>query len=162
MTPKIQIRCVGTLSEPWQRQAIHMYVERYRPFGSIEILEVPEGHKGSSKPDLAKTLKAEAQSLLKNLPSNTFLIALDQTGQGLTSEDLARLLNGSHPQFVIGNLSFVIVIGGSWGLDETVKKQANLTISLGKITLPHSLARIVLLEQLYRAQTIIHGKKYHK
>jgi len=139
-----------------------MYAQRYKPFGKLEVVELPEGHKGSAKPDLAKTSAAEAESLLKNLNSDTFMVALDQTGTEMTSENIASLINRSHPKFVIGNSSLVIVIGGSWGLHESVLKRANLVLSLGKITLPHALARIVLLEQLYRAQTILHNKKYHK
>lgn len=162
MTSKILIKCIGTLQEPWHKQAIHMYTQRYRPFGKLEIIELPEGHKGSAKPNLIQTLQTEADSLFNKIDSDSFIIALDQTGTQLTSQDLANLIKGSHPSLVIGNRSLVILIGGSWGLDKNVLKKANLVLSLGKITLPHSLARIILLEQLYRAQMINSGRKYHK
>jgi 23S rRNA (pseudouridine1915-N3)-methyltransferase len=162
MTNYIQIKCIGTLQEPWHKQAIHMYTQRYQPFGKLEIVELPEGHKGSAKPNLVETLKSEADSILKNLDPNTFLIVMDETGTQMSSKDLATLIKGSHPKFVIDNSSFVIAIGGSWGLDKKVKNRANLILSLGKITLPHALARIILLEQLYRAQMINSGRKYHK
>lgn len=150
------------MQEPWHKQAIHMYTQRYSQFGKLEIQELPEGHKGSAKPNLVKTLQTESDSLLKNIDPNSFVIALDETGTQLTSQDLTNLINGSHPSLVIGNRSLVIMIGGSWGLDKKVLTKANLTLSLGKITLPHSLARIILLEQLYRAQMINSGRKYHK
>jgi 23S rRNA (pseudouridine1915-N3)-methyltransferase len=139
-----------------------MYTQRYQPFGKLEILELPEGHKGSAKPNLAKTLQTEADSLLKNLDPNTYLIVMDESGKQLPSKDFADLIKGSHPKLIIDNSSLVIVIGGSWGLDKSVINRANLVLSLGKMTFPHSLARIILLEQLYRAQMINNGRRYHK
>ncbi|MDF1497678.1 MAG: 23S rRNA (pseudouridine(1915)-N(3))-methyltransferase RlmH [Patescibacteria group bacterium] len=162
MMNNIQIKCIGTLQEPWHKQAIHMYTQRYQPFGKLEILELPEGHKGSAKPNLTKTLQTEADSLLKNIDQDTYLIAMDESGKQLTSTDFADLLNSRNSKFEIRNTNICFVIGGSWGLDKSIIDRANLILSLGKMTLPHSLARIILLEQLYRAQMINSGRKYHK
>ncbi len=162
MTSKILIKCIGALQEPWHKQAIHMYIQRYQPFGKLKIQELPEGHKGSAKPNLTKTLQTEADTLLKNTGPDIFLIALDESGTDLTSEDLAKLLSGQHSRFSIPSSQILFVIGGSWGLDKKVLDKANLVLSLGKITLPHSLARIILLEQLYRSQMINSGREYHK
>ena len=157
-----QIRCVGRMQENWQKEAIHMFTTRCQPFCNIEILELPEGHQKSAKPDINKTLKTEAESLLKNIADNTFLIALDQNGKQLTSESFANLISGRHAKFKIQDTKFVFLIGGSWGLDESVKKRADLLLSLSDMTLPHSLARIFLIEQIYRALSIINNKNYHK
>ncbi len=162
MTNNTQIKCIGTLQEPWHKQAIHMYTQRYQLFGKLEILELPEGHKGSAKPNLATTLQTEAASLLKNLDPNTYLIVMDESGKEMSSNDFANLISGQDTRYKIQDTKVCFVIGGSWGLDKKVLEKANLILSLGKMTLPHSLARIILLEQLYRAQMINSGRKYHK
>ncbi len=135
-----------------------MYLTRCSLFGKIDILEVAEGHQGSSKPDVQKTKKREAEDLLKNLPKDAYLIALDEHGKQLSSEDfskdLAREAGLGRP--------VVFFIGGSWGLDDAVLTKTDLKLSFGKITLPHSLARVVLVEQIYRALMISEGRSYHK
>jgi 23S rRNA (pseudouridine1915-N3)-methyltransferase len=155
---RLYIRAIGSPSEEWHQQAIHSYQNRLKPFAFLESFELSEGHGKSTKPDLAKTRSAEATSLLKNLPSGAIVIALDETGKEFTSPDFAKELErrGGSGQ------SIVFLIGGSWGLDASVRARADLILSFGKATLPHILARIVLLEQLYRATTILAGKTYHK
>lgn len=155
---RLYIRAIGAPSEDWHQQAIHSYEKRLKPYALLDTLELPEGHGKTAKPDLAKTRSTEARSLLKNLPAGAVVIALDETGKELTSPDFAKELErrGGSGQPV------VFLIGGSWGLDPSVRDRADLVLSLGKITLPHALARVVLLEQLYRATTILGGKTYHK
>lgn len=135
-----------------------MYLERLKPFAKVELVEVAEGHKGSAKPDLNKTRSKEAEGLSKGQPKGSFIIALDETGTNLDSPTFARKLES----WSEAGQPLVFLIGGSWGLDPALRSQANAVISLGKQTLPHQLARIVLLEQLYRAETITRGKEYHK
>jgi 23S rRNA (pseudouridine1915-N3)-methyltransferase len=156
MKSGIQIRVIGKPQENWQHEAIHMYIKRYQSFGAINILELPEGHSNSAKPNIEKTRKTEAKNLLQTLPNQAIKIILDEQGQLLDTQSLADFIhqNQSSP--------LIFFIGGSWGLHEDVINQANLKLSFGRITLPHSLARIILLEQLYRAQMINHGRKYHK
>jgi 23S rRNA (pseudouridine1915-N3)-methyltransferase len=101
MIRNIQIKCIGTLQEPWHQQAIHMYAQRYRPFGKLEIVELPEGHKGSAKPNLTKTLQTEADSLLKNLDPNSYLIVMDESGKQMTSNDFANLLDSRNTKYEI-------------------------------------------------------------
>lgn len=151
------IRAVGKPTESWQKEAIHMYQTRLQAFGGIEIIELPEGHGKTAKPDEKRTRSAEAESILKGIDNQTIVIALDQHGKILTSEDFSKRIVEWESQ---GNLVFVI--GGSWGLDETVLKRANFKLALGEMTLPHNLAKIVLLEQIYRAKMIETGKEYHK
>jgi len=155
---RLQIRVVGKPQENWQTEAIESYLTRLSPFAKIEILEIKEGHGGATKPDENKTRAAEAGSLLKNIPTDAIVVALDETGTNLTSPTFARHLE----TWGISGQTIVFLIGGSWGLDASVKARAKFVLSLGKHTLPHLLARIVLLEQLYRAETILAGKVYHK
>lgn len=135
-----------------------MYATRCSLFGKIELIEVAEGHGGSAKPNVSKAMSTEAQSLLNNLPKDAYLIALDDQGKQFTSEEFAGLFEREAST----GRPIIFIIGGSWGLGDEVLKKADLKMSLGKITLPHTLARIVLLEQIYRAQMIGAGREYHK
>jgi len=154
----IHIRAVGSPTESWQTEAISMYLNRLKPFAKVDLIEVAEGHQGSAKPDATKTRSREAESLAKGQPKGSFVIALDETGTNFDSPTLARKFE----TWSESGQSLVFLIGGSWGLDPALRSQANAVISFGKQTLPHQVARIVLLEQLYRAETIIRKKEYHK
>jgi len=158
MKTHIQIRSIGKPQETWMRDAAAMYLTRCRTMGKFEMLELPEGNQGSAKPDIARTKQTEAAELLKNLPKNNYVIALDEYGQQMTSPALAGLLDR---EASLGK-TLTFQIGGSWGLDESLIQKADLVLSLGKMTFPHAIAKILLLEQLYRAHNIIAGKEYHK
>ncbi|MFA5936247.1 MAG: 23S rRNA (pseudouridine(1915)-N(3))-methyltransferase RlmH [Patescibacteria group bacterium] len=155
---KIILRAIGKASEDWHAEAIRMYLERLKPLASLDLIELPEGHGGSAKPDLAKTRRIEAESLMKGVPDGAFVIALDETGKQFDSTTFSKKME----TWSEGGRALVFLIGGSWGLDETVRQKADAIFSLGSITLPHQLARIVLLEQLYRATMIERGTPYHK
>jgi 23S rRNA (pseudouridine1915-N3)-methyltransferase len=152
------IRRIGHPTESWQKEAIHSFVERLGPFARIEVQDLPEGHGNASKPDPEKTLFTEAKTLLRGLKDTDMVIALDQTGKNLDSETLAKKIQMLTEQ---GQRLF-FVIGGSWGLHASVRSRAQCLLSLGAQTMPHNLALIVLLEQLYRTATITAGKTYHK
>jgi 23S rRNA (pseudouridine1915-N3)-methyltransferase len=152
------IRAIGKPTEPWQREAIHMFKDRLSAFGGVDVLELPEGHRGSAKPDPVKTQTAEAKSLLDGLPSSHILVTLDETGKSMTSEAFATQLT----QWKSEAPCVVFLIGGSWGLADEVRRRARFVLSLGPMTLPHGLCRVVLLEQLYRAEMIASGRAYHK
>lgn len=154
----IQIRTIGKAQEPWHTQAIHSYLTRLSPFARVEVVELPEGHGKSAKPDPAKTRETEAVALLKNLPKGSTVIALDEHGLNLDVQAFAK----KYEAWTEGGRPLVFLTGGSWGLDQSVLARADASLSFGKQTLPHLLARIVLLEQLYRAETVLHGKTYHK
>ena len=154
----IHIRAIGSPTEAWQKAAAETYLTRLTPYAKIELNELAEGHKGSAKPDAARAKAAEAQALLKAHKSDAFVIALDETGKEYDSAGFSKQLE----KWSEGGRALVFLIGGSWGLDETVRDNADTLLSLGKMTLPHGLARVVLLEQLYRAETISRGKEYHK
>lgn len=155
---RILIKAVGKAQDHWHQQAIHSYELRLRPFARLEVLEIEGGHEKSAKPDVLKAQIAERDRLLKNLPSDAFVVALDEIGKELASADFSKSLDvwGANGRTV------VFLIGGSWGLHPEVRARANAVLSLGRMTLPHLLARIVLLEQIYRSMTILQGKEYHK
>jgi 23S rRNA (pseudouridine1915-N3)-methyltransferase len=154
---KITIRAVGRLPEPWTREAEESYLKRLKPFAKLEIIEVAEGQKGSSKPDPERVKASEADALLKGIDANDVVIALDEHGKEFSSVAFAAKLETWNR-----GEKLIFVIGGSWGLHASIRNRANLTLSLGAMTYPHALGRIVLLEQLYRAMTIASGKEYHK
>lgn len=151
------IRAIGRLHEPWQKEAIHMYAMRLERFGGIEIIELPEGHGKSAKPDPQKGMRDEGESLLKGIPDDAIIIALDSHGKTMDSHVFSdRIEDWSQKSRI------VFLIGGSWGIDPDVLAKADFVLSFGPMTLPHGLARIVLLEQIYRAKMIETGSEYHK
>ncbi len=152
----LNIRAIGKLTEPWLRQGVDMYVDRIKPLAKIQVIELAEGQKGSAKPDMERTRASEAQNLQKGLVSGSLIVALDQTGKQFDSPALAKLLQEHSDR------PLTFLIGGSWGLEAEILKKSDLVLSLGKLTLPHSLARLVLAEQLYRALMINAGRAYHK
>jgi 23S rRNA (pseudouridine1915-N3)-methyltransferase len=154
---KRTIRSIGKPTESWQKEAIHMYQTRLQAFGGIELIELQEGHGKTAKPDEKRTRSTEAESILKGIDDTAIVIALDQHGKTLDSLAFSKKIAEWESQSHI-----IFVIGGSWGLDETVLKRANFTLSFSAMTFPHNLAKIVLLEQIYRAKMIETGKEYHK
>ncbi len=155
---QLEIRTIGKVPESWMKEAVDMYVDRIKQFLKIAVIELPEGQKKSASPDISKTLKAEGVAILKGIQPGTELIILDEGGRQFDSPGLADFLKKRLDQ----GKSLTFVIGGSWGLAPEVKTAASEIISLGKMTLPHGLARVVLLEQLYRSLMINHGRTYHK
>ena len=152
------IRAIGKPQDSWHQQAIHTYLERLRPFASVQIVELPEGHQGSAKPNQEKTKEKEGESLIKGIPKEAWVIALDETGRELDSATFAAAL----ADWGGNGRPLVFLIGGSWGLSHAAKERADAILAFGRMTLPHALARIILLEQLYRAAMINAGKVYHK
>ena len=150
------LRVIGKAQTSWQLEALEEYKTRLAPYAKVQIIECAEGHQGSAKPDESKTRAREAESLLASLPANAYLIALDEGGKNLSSSVLTETIK----QYL--DRPVVFFIGGSWGLDASIRNRVHLVLSLGKQTLPHLLARSVLLEQLYRIETILQGKTYHK
>ena len=151
---KIVITAIGKLKDDNIKSLIAEYVKRL-PW-TIKIVEIEASTK-SKNPEVLKL--EEEKSILEKIPNGFFKIALDERGSLLSSEELARSLAKISTNQT-GNIAFII--GGSDGLSENIRKSANLTISLGKMTYPHMLARLLLVEQLYRSWTIIEGKSYHK
>ena len=147
---------VGTL-KGWADEGCRDYLKRLRRYFLVEVVEVPEEDLNRRAPE--EVLAAEARKLLRKIPTGAYVIALDlERGETLSSEELARRLDSLG---VSGRSHVTFVLGGPLGLSPEVLKEADALVSFGPITLPHALARVVLLEQLYRAGKINRGEKYH-
>ena len=158
----IDLICVGKLNAPYYAAGVAEYQKRLAGFCNFRILELPEAaiaDKNASDKQIEKALQKEGEAILHAVRKGAFLVALCVEGRQISSEELASLLA---QRAVSGAGDVAFVIGSSHGLDERVKRAAQARISLGRITLPHQLARLVLTEQLYRACTINAGMKYHK
>ena len=144
----VKLLCVGRLKEPYYIAAAAEYEKRLGPFYRLEIAEIPE-----------RGLLPEANNILAALPKGAYCVALCVEGETMDSEALAARIG----RLAAGGVSrLCFVVGGSAGLDERVKSAADLRLSMSKMTFPHHLARVMLLEQLYRAAMISGGGKYHK
>ncbi len=154
---KLRLICVGKLTEAWQRTAAADYAGRIKRYFPLDIVELKE-EKGGRKGDTKRLLKGEGARIVEKVPERAFLIALDEQGRNLKSEQLADLLSA---EMLHGGRDWCLVVGGPYGLDDEIRKRADLTLSLSKMTFTHQMARILLLEQLYRSCTIIKNEPYH-
>jgi 23S rRNA (pseudouridine1915-N3)-methyltransferase len=154
---RLNLLCVGRLTLPCLKEGCAEFAGRIKRYLPLEITEVKE-HKTGRKPNLPRIIAAEGAVLAQRLPAGTFVIALDQRGRQLGSTELAGLMN---EHMVQGLPEWTILIGGPYGLDETLRKQADLVLSLSAMTLTHQMARLLILEQLYRCCTIIRNEPYH-
>lgn len=152
---RIRIAAVGKLKEAHWRAAADEYLKRLKPYTSMEAAEVADRDIAS---DPARAIGAEGADLLKAIPGSSHVIALDLGGRHLSSEALAEHLS---ELMVRGRSDITFVIGGSAGLAEEVRARADERLALSHFTLPHQLARVVLLEQLYRAFRIMRNEPYH-
>ena len=149
----IKIVCVGNLKEEFWKKACEEYKKRLSRFCNLKIVELDEQNKFDST---ERIIAEEGKEILTQLSGSVNL--LDIKGKELTSEEFALKLQSD--SLTSSELTFVI--GGSYGVSSDVKDKIKSKISFGKITLPHNLARVVLLEQIYRAFMINTGSKYHK
>lgn len=158
---KIQLVAVGTLKEAFYRQASQEYLKRLRPMTRIEVAEIPEagietkGQEGL----IRKALEKEGEAILKRINPDAWVCVLSPEGRTMDSSAFSQLLS-PHQNPPIAELVFVI--GGSHGLDPRVYDRAALKLSFGPMTFPHQLARVMLLEQIYRGMMILAGRPYHK
>lgn len=151
---KINIVCVGKIKERFFTDAINEYLKRISRFADLKIIEVDEASKITN---LEQKSKIEGEKLLQKCSG--VIVALDGGGKLLSSPEIADFM---HKREVQGEGTISFVIGGSNGLSQEVLSRAELKLSFGKITFPHQLFRVVLVEQIYRALTIIEGLPYHK
>ena len=156
MIRRATIVAVGRL-KGWAAGGSEDYAKRLRRYFSVEVVEVPEEDLNRKTPE--EVLDAEAAKLLRRVPDGAYAMVLDrERGEGLSSEGLARRLDALG---LSGRSHVAFVLGGPLGLSPEVLERADAIVSFGPITLPHALARVVLLEQLYRAAKINRGEKYH-
>lgn len=147
----MRVVAIGRMRDGPEADLFHRYATRLRP--RLELTELPDG---TGAP--AEIKRREAAALLAALPANAFAVALDQGGATPDSASLAALLE----RWLATSRPVCFVLGGAEGLDRAVLDRADATLSLGKLTWPHLLARAMLAEQLYRANTILTGHPYHR
>ena len=147
---------VGKIKEKYWNDAIQEYLKRLRPYYKIIFKEIPE-ESISKITDRNRILDIEGKKIVKLIPSDAYIISLDRTGKEYTSNNWAQKLT-DYSQF---GRSVVFIIGGPLGLSSQVLSKSQLLFSLSKMTFTHQMARIILLEQLYRSAMIIKGKTYH-
>ena len=157
---KVSIICVGKMKEKFYIEAAAEYVKRLSRFCKLEIVELPEDRlpDDPSQAQIDAALAKEADAIRAKLPASCYIIAMCVEGKTRSSEELARLMEDSVHQ---GGSHLVFLIGGSFGLHPSVKALASFKLSMSPMTFPHHLARIMVLEQLYRAEAIQAGSKYH-
>lgn len=152
----IDLIVVGKPKESHWREAQADFMTKIRPFAKVNLIEVsaePMTPTVREKDSMA----AEGAAILRRLPEDTYVVALERTGKPLASTALAELIKREGEAG--GRIAFII--GGTAGLDPTVLSRAKKIISLSEMTFTHEMARVFLLEQLYRSMTILAGKKYH-
>jgi 23S rRNA (pseudouridine1915-N3)-methyltransferase len=150
----IIILAAGSLKQRYFKEAAEEYQKRLKPLCKLEIVEFKAESFGAKDEARAKKLEAEKINNFLSKQKSALIIACDERGQSFTSEKLSAYLDKE-------NRPIIFIIGGATGLDKTIIDKANLVLSLSGLTFPHELARVILLEQLYRAVTISKGIKYH-
>jgi len=150
----IKIICVGKIKENYLRNAIEEYKKRLSKYTKIEIIELQD----EGLMEKEKTIKIEGEKILKNIISKDFIVTLEINGKQLTSEEFAGVIDAN----LINHSCITFIIGGSYGLSEEVIKISNYHLSFSKMTFPHQLFRVLLLEQIYRAFKINNNESYHK
>lgn len=157
---KIELICVGKLKEKYLQQACEEYKKRLQSYAKVEIKEVAEEKwEPKSDAEIAQVLEKEGQRIAQLLHPNTYLIALAIEGKNMSSLEFAHELERIS---IYGTSHITFLIGGSYGLSPELLNRANLLLSFSKMTFPHQLIRVFLLEQIYRAFKIQRGETYHK
>lgn len=153
---KLTIITLGSLKESYWKDAQKEYTKRLGQYTKLNIIELKE--ESFSNVSERESIRAkEAEKIIKSLPKECHLIALDEHGKEMDSTSFSKLLFTTIPQ----GTHIVFVIGGPLGLHEIIKKKAHITLSFSQLTFTHQMMRIFLLEQIYRAGTIAHQKQYH-
>lgn len=157
----IKLITVGKLKEKYLVQGINEYVKRLGAYGKIQIIEVPDekAPENLSEAQMIQVKEKEGERILGKIKDGEYVFALAIEGKNPSSEAFAKQLEQLQ---IRGKSQFVFVIGGSLGLSQAVMQRSNAQISFGKMTYPHQLMRLILVEQIYRAMRINHGEPYHK
>ena len=143
----IKIICVGKLKENYLKEGISDYLKRINKYHKIEIIELPDSY-----------ITEEGNNILKHINSKDYLIAMCIEGNMLSSVELASKID----KILITNPNITFIIGGSDGISEDIKNKCHYKLSFSKMTYPHGLFRLILLEQIYRSFKIINNEAYHK
>ena len=155
---KIKIIALGKIKEKFLKDGIDEFLKRLTPYASVEIIELtPIEIKDENLTQ--KALEQEAEKILANIKSDSYVITLEILGKQLSSEDFASKIN----EITVSGISeLVFIIGSSCGIAPSVSQRANFKLSISKMTFLHQFARLLLVEQIYRAFKILKGETYHK
>ncbi|MFD2045693.1 23S rRNA (pseudouridine(1915)-N(3))-methyltransferase RlmH [Ornithinibacillus salinisoli] len=157
----LTIISVGKLKEKYLKQGIQEYLKRLSAYAKVNIIEVADekAPENMSDAEMLEVKKKEGERILSNINQDTFVITLEINGKMLSSEQLAKKMD---ELATYGKSKVAFVIGGSLGISEEVQKRSDLALSFSKMTFPHQVMRLILLEQVYRGFRIIRGEPYHK
>lgn len=155
---KIQLWTIEKSGKNDFKEPIKDYEQRIKRYSSFELKSIDNSKIASAKTSIDEIKRKEWQLIEKQLESNDFLVLLDERGKEIQSVKLAEQFN----QWQISNKGKVIIlIAGAFGPDEALRKRANYTLSLSKLTMPHRIVKLLITEQIYRAFSILNGEKYH-
>ena len=149
----IKIICIGKVKELYFRDAIEEYIKRLSKYTKVEIIELSDYNY-----DREKTIKEESRSIIEKFNNNEYKILLDINGESLDSISLSKKLN----DLLITNSNITFIIGGSYGVSDELIGMVDYRLSFSRLTFPHQLFRVVLLEQIYRSFKIMNNEEYHK
>lgn len=150
----IKIICVGKIKESFYREAIIEYQKRLSKYTKLEVIELPD----VTTSNIEENIRKEAIMIQKYIGPRDYVITLEIEGTQVSSEKFAQKIDSIYQT----NSTITFIIGGSYGLSQNIKQMSNWSLSFSKMTFPHQLFRIVLLEQIYRAYKINHHESYHK
>ena len=150
----IKLITVGKIKEKYLKAAILEYTKRISKYTKLEIIELQDYDYDNKQIVLEK----EKENIIKHINSRDYVITMQIEGKNISSEDFADKID----KVFVTNPNIVFIIGGSYGLHDDIKKISNFSLSFSKMTFPHQLFRVLLLEQIYRAYKIINNESYHK
>ncbi|AVR00933.1 23S rRNA (pseudouridine(1915)-N(3))-methyltransferase RlmH [Oceanobacillus iheyensis] len=158
---KITLVSVGKLKEKYLKQGIQEYMKRLSAYAKVDIVEVADekAPENMSDAEMLEVKRKEGERILSHITQDTYVITLEINGKMLSSEQLAAKMD---ELATYGKSKIAFVIGGSLGMSEDVQKRSDLALSFSKMTFPHQVMRLILLEQVYRAFRINRGEPYHK
>ena len=149
----ITLITVGKIKEKYIKEGIEDYLKRLSKYTKIELIELED-----EAFDKAKTLKKEAEKIMKKINPKSYIVTLEIDGKEISSPELSELIEKT----TITHSNITFIIGGSYGLDDEIKRLSNYKLSFSKMTFPHQLFRLLFLEQLYRSYKIMNNEEYHK
>ena len=157
----INIVSVGKIKEKYIKEGINEYSKRLSRYAKLKIIEIPDekAPEKLSKKDMEGVMEIEGRKIISKIPQNSFIISLEIEGKQISSEIMSKKIEEI---MIGGNNDITFIIGGSLGLSDEVKKMSNFKLSFSKMTFPHQLMRLILLEQIYRSFRIMKNEPYHK
>ena len=149
----IKIITVGKIKEKYLKDGINEYLKRMQKYAKVEIIELQD-----EDFDINKTLLKEKEKIEKYIKEKDYVVTLEIDGEELSSIELSKKIDN----IMLNNSDITFIIGGSYGLHDDIKKRSNFALSFSKMTFPHQLFRLILLEQIYRSFKILNNETYHK